>query len=141
MKRILIIALILLNMTNMFISADTTSIVTEEKVVAISPMYTHITTFNKSFDMLSGGKTAYNAYLSSSVTKDVRLYGYIQQYKNGYWTTVHSVSNLSSTGYAMLSGNNFVAKGYDYRFVVYGYAYVNGSLLETVNWISQSKGY
>lgn len=138
MKRVLAIALLILSMSNLVVNAD--DIVNEEKII-VSPKYQQINTFAKSFDMQAGGKTAYYAYLSSSVTNDVRLYGFIQQYKNGNWTRVHSISNLSSSGYAILSGSYNVPKGYDYRFKIYGYAYVDGIMAESVTWISEIESY
>lgn len=136
MRKIFVVIVLLLAMTNLYVNANETKVDDLEKV-AISPMYVAVNEFSNSFDMQVGGKTVYTSFLRSSVTNDVRLYGYVQQFKNGNWVTVHNVSNLSNNGIASLAGYYYVPKGFDYRYKVFGYAYANGSLIESVSWISQ----
>lgn len=140
MKRILAMILIFIISSNLNIMASEISM-TDTANISISPMYVAVSEFGNAFEIQTGGKTVYMSNLKSTVTNDVRLYGYVQQLKNGNWVTLNAVSNLSTVGRASLSGYYYVPQGYDYRYKVFGYAYSNGKLIESVTWISTVKRY
>ena len=57
------------------------------------------------------------------ITTKVSIYLYLQQYKNGNWTTINSWYNSFNSYRGSLAATAIVAKGYQYRVMASYYAY------------------
>ncbi len=88
--------------------------------------FTYISYTNTSISINSSGKASCTAKLSASSNVDrVYISGYLQRYDNGWTKTSYSSScNLLSSHY--------VTSGYQYRYIVYYYAY-DGSNSESTS--------
>ncbi len=97
----------------------------------ITPKFTYIDSFYNDFEISDSGKASVSSYLSVDNSNQVKITGYLQQFKDGSWMTVKSWSNTSSGNDVVLKKDWTVASGYTYRYVSYGYVYVDGSVVES----------
>jgi len=113
---------------------------TDDQLV-VTPCFSYITIFHTSYDISSSGKASVGVYLTAHDVTSVTVEAYLQQYKNGSWTTIKSWSNTESGTDAGVAGEYYVAHGYQYRFVSRGYVYKSGSLVESTSYTSDSITY
>lgn len=109
--------------------------------LVIQPYFTYIAIFQTGFNISSTGKATVDVYLTAHDVTSVTVEAYLQQYKNGSWTTIKSWSNTESGTDAGVAGEYYVAHGYQYRFVSRGYVYKSGSLVESTSYTSDSITY
>lgn len=98
--------------------------------------FAYIDLFQNSFDIKDNGKSSFSTILWSRNVDEVKLYGYLQQYKDGKWKTIKTWSNLANGTECYLSGSWYVASGYSYRFKSYAYMYVDGNFVESTSYTS-----
>ncbi len=84
---------------------------------------------------ISGGRAYMTASISTYDADSVRILAYLQRYSNGTWTTIRSWSNDYASSSGVWVVNRYVSSGYDYRLIVYYYAYENGSMVEATTMI------
>ena len=65
----------------------------------------------------------------------------LQQYKNNEWVTIKTWSERDVAPFCGTGGYWYVAKGYYYRTVSVGKAYVNGVVVEQSTIVSQTEKY
>ena len=109
--------------------------------IIVQPYFTNISIFQNLFDISSDGKVSVTVYLTAQNVDSVKVDANLQQFKNGFWTTIKSWSNTSVGTNAGLSGTYYVAKGYNYRLVSNGTVYKSISIIETTTFTSTSKSY
>lgn len=94
--------------------------------------YTYISYTSCNFAIASDGKASMSASISGYSNVDsVRISGYLQRY-NGGWQTVKSWNELTSGSYGVMTKTWYVSQGYQYRWLVYYYAY-SGSNTESTS--------
>ena len=113
---------------------------TDDQLV-VTPCFTYIAIFATGYDISSTGKAIVDVYLTARNVDSVKVEAYLQQYKNGSWTTIKSWSNTETGTDAGLGGIYYVAQGYQYRVISYGYVYKSGSLVESTSYTSDSITY
>ena len=97
-----------------------------------SVRYTYISYTSCNFAIASNGKASMSASISGySNVSSVRICGYLQRY-NGGWQTVKSLNVLTSGSYGVMTKTWYVSQGYQYRWLVYYYAY-SGSNTESTS--------
>ena len=94
--------------------------------------YTYISYTNVSLSINAIGKATCSATLSAYNTVDrVRISAYLQYYDGGWYTDQHwTVEDDDS--YVVMSKERYVTSGYQYRLLVYYYAY-SGSTSESTS--------
>jgi hypothetical protein len=94
--------------------------------------FTYISYTNTSISINSSGKASCTAKISASSNVDrVYISGYLQRYDNG-WTTVKHWTKTSYSSSCNLLSSHYVTSGYQYRYIVYYYAY-DGSNSESTS--------
>jgi len=82
-----------------------------------------------------------SSYLNTYNSEEVRITGYLQQYKDGSWKNVKNWTKSIDGTSIMLTKEWYVESGYSYRYVSYGYVYVNGAVVESTSYISNTTTY
>ena len=113
----------------------------DQGVEIIEPMFTNINFFQNSFQISSKGKASVSVYLSARNADQVKVVAYLQQYKDGNWKTVKRWSESRNEMSNGLGEIYYLMSGYSYRLRSYGYVYLDGNLVETTNYISETKVY
>ncbi len=54
----------------------------------VQARFAYINLFQNSFDISDNGKSSFSTILWSRNVDEIKLYGYLQQYKNGKWKTI-----------------------------------------------------
>ncbi len=94
--------------------------------------YTYISYTSCNFSIAADGKATMTATINGYSNVDsVKISGYLQRYNNG-WQTVKSWSETTSGRYGIMSKTWYVSQGYQYRWLVYYYAY-SGSNVESTS--------
>lgn len=97
----------------------------------ISPKFTYIRSFYNDFEISDSGIASVSSYLDVSNSDEIKITGFLQQFKDGSWKTVNSWSNTSTGNDVVLKKDWTVESGYTYRYRSYGYVYVDGSVVES----------
>lgn len=107
----------------------------------VQPYFTNISIFQNVFDIDSKGKASISVYLTARDVDNVKVDAYLQQYKNGNWTTIQSWTNTSVGTNSGLGGTYYVTKGYGYRLFSIGNVYKSGVRVENTTFTSETKNY
>ncbi|MEW8974003.1 MAG: hypothetical protein AB2375_07395 [Tissierellaceae bacterium] len=107
----------------------------------IKPMFTNINVFQATFDISSNGNSSSTVYLNARDVDKVEIRADLQQYKAGSWTTIKSWSNSKEGTNHGFTKNWYVAKGYSYRLVSYGYVYKGNKIVEDTSSTSKVINY
>lgn len=102
-------------------------------VEQISPMFSNITIFQSKFNLSDNGKTTNTVYLDARNVDRVVVEAYLQQFKGGNWVAIKNWSNSKEGTTCSLSQDWYVASGYSYRLVTYGYVYQGTKLVESTS--------
>jgi hypothetical protein len=113
----------------------------EDKSDLITPKFSHIDVFQNEFNISSSGKASILSYLNSDIAEQVRVTGYLQQYKDGGWQNVKSWTNSEYGTDVGIANDWYVVSGYTYRYVSYGYVYVDGHVVESTSYESSKISY
>ena len=103
--------------------------------------YTNISRFRNELTIDSFGKATVTSELLARNCDEVSINACLQQYSGGQWTTIKSWSTYQYGTTVNLNESLYVASGYQYRLVSYGYVYSGGELLENTSYIGGSKAY
>lgn len=111
--------------------------------IVIRPMFDYINVMGHYFDIERNGKAVAEASLTAAGADEVELVVELQQYDiNSYsWKTIKTWSAKYDGEIGITGGNWYVAKGYLYRSVAYGYVYVDGEMVEDHKMVSQAEYY
>ena len=95
-------------------------------------LMTYISSYNYNLSINSSGLASSSASVTAYPgTDSVRISMYLQRYNSG-WSTVQSWSKEASGTYVSLATSHYVTSGYNYRLLVYFYAY-EGSAVESLS--------
>ncbi len=111
-----------------------------EKTI-ISPKFSYINFFQNDFYISDSGKATVASYLYADNSDQVRITGYLQQYKDGDWKTVKNWTSSADGNDIILEKDWYVESGYTYRYISYGYVYVNGYVIESTSYESSKICY
>ncbi len=103
--------------------------------------FTNITLFENAFDISSDGQASVDSYLVARNVDSVKVTAKLQQYKDGKWKTIKSWSETRDGTRCGAGGKWYVASGNKYRMISYGYAYVDGDMVENTSYVSKTKVY
>lgn len=112
-----------------------------KELTGFQTRFTHINSFENTFDISNNGQASVVSYLIARNVDSVEVIAKLQQYKEGYWRTVKYWSESKEATSYGTGGNWYVASGYQYRMVSYGYTYENGTMVESTSYISANKFY
>ncbi len=107
----------------------------------IQPKFSYIYVFQNKFDISSGGKATVEVYLLANGIDQAKIVANLQQYKNGAWQTIKTWSSIRNGASCGLSESRYVVSGYSYRMVSYGYAYIDGDIVESDSYVSDNIFY
>ena len=107
----------------------------------ITPMFTYISLFETSFDITSSGRADVAVLIYAPSAHDTGVRADLQQYKNGSWTTIKTWSAAEEGSSCGLGKSWYVASGYSYRVVSYGYVYINNVIVESTSITTKSHSY
>lgn len=99
----------------------------------VQAKFAYIDLFQNSFDVEDNGKSSFSTILWARNVDEVKLYGYLQQYKDGKWKTIKTWSIEANSTECYLSSSWYVASGYSYRFKSSAYLYVDGKYVESTS--------
>lgn len=98
----------------------------------IGILMTYISTYDYNLSINSSGLASLGASMSAYPGTDkVKISMYLQRYNNG-WSTVQHWSKEAAGTYVSLVKSYYVTSGYNYRMLVYFYAY-EGSAVESLS--------
>ena len=98
----------------------------------IGILMTYISTYDYNLVINSSGLASCGASVSAYPGTDkVKISMYLQRYNSG-WSTVQHWTKEAAGTYVSLAKNYYVTKGYNYRLLVYFYAY-EGSAVESLS--------
>ena len=107
----------------------------------LRPMWKYIMTHSSTFDIERWGKAGTSSTITSFDADELSVEIRLQQYKNNQWVTIKTWSDRDVAPYCGTGGYWYVAKGYYYRTVAIGKAYVNGVVVEQSPIVSQTEQY
>jgi hypothetical protein len=111
--------------------------VNESDEVGVSQLrFTYINQFVNSFTISQYGYASICSYMEAHGVDQVRITAYLQQYKNGYWQTIKSWTDIEDGNWNTLDVGWYVMSGYLYRCVTYGYVYIDESIVESDSYTS-----
>ncbi len=82
-----------------------------------------------------------SSYLYTDNSEEVRITGYLQQYKDGSWKNVKNWTKSVDGTSIILQKEWYVKSGYSYRYISYGYVYVDGCLVESTCFESSKSSF
>lgn len=141
MKGIRAFALALMLVVTVFTLPAHAATNTENIENSVIARFTNIRQFSNYLTIDSFGKATVTSTLDARYCDEVSIYASLQQYSGGQWTTIKSWSNYQYGTAVEMSESWYVASGYQYRLVSYGYVYSGGELLESTSYIGGSKSY
>ena len=98
----------------------------------IGLLMTYISTYDYNLSINSSGLASLGASVSAYPGADkVKISMYLQRYDGG-WSTVQNWSKEAASTYVSLVKSYYVTSGYNYRMLVYFYAY-EGSQVESLS--------
>jgi hypothetical protein len=107
----------------------------------ITPMYAYISQFRNDFNISGAGNAEILTELYASGSDELRVTGYLQQYKDGGWRNVKSWTESNAGNIVVLDQDWGVESGYKYRYISFGYVYVEGYTVESTNYESNTVWY
>ncbi len=107
----------------------------------ITPKFSYISNFQNDFEISASGKASIASHLYAFNSDEVRVTGYLQQYKNGGWSNVKSWIESVAGNSVALEEDYYVESGYTYRYISYGYVYVDGYVVESTSYESNKISY
>ncbi|WP_312698848.1 hypothetical protein [Sedimentibacter sp.] len=109
----LIAAILIANLFIVTAVADTGGLGNE---IIISPMYTYISNAEALLSINSSGKAKPEVYVTgNSAVTSIKASIFLQQYKNGSWTTIKIWNESSNSNILNFIDTYDVSKGYEYR--------------------------
>ncbi|GEM_PF-397224 len=131
----MLILVIILSVGNVPVDAKQTKDSKKDKEI-IQTRFAYIDLFQNSFDIEDNGKSSFSIILWARSVDEAKVYGYLQQYKDGKWKTIKTWSNEANGTECYLSSSWYVASGYSYRFKSSAYLYVDGKYVESTSYTS-----
>lgn len=98
----------------------------------IPPMarYVDVSNMKASFSISGTGKASVFGNLFARTAEKTRVRCEIKRYINSSWQTYKSWEVTEDTHYATVLLDYYVPKGYSYKLYVYGYAWVDGVIVD-----------
>lgn len=112
---------------------------TEDPVV--SPMYVDVQYLSGTLDISSSGLASVSGQLVARSADKTKLNLYLKRYRNGSWEIYKSWSATEQGRVCSLLKDYYVPKGYQYKLYVYGYAWVNGQLVDSPVYVTGTEYY
>lgn len=111
--------------------------------IVIRPMFDYINVMGHYFDIERNGKAVAEASLTAVGADGLKLVVELQQYDVNIfsWKTIKTWTAEYDGEVGLAGGSRYVAKGYLYRSVAYGYVYVDGEMVEDHKMVSQTRYY
>ena len=127
MKRVFIVVLAVL-ILSVFPGVAAASEDAQDKVPdgEMGVCFTYINFTTISFDISGTGYATMGASVGAVSEATTRISAYLQRY-NGEWQTLQHYSDNGDTYYLSWDAGRYVPSGYQYRLLVYYYAYVDGN--------------
>lgn len=113
----------------------------EKEEVQIQPKFTNISVFYNDFYITDKGKSVLTSYIDARNVDECKISMYLQKYQNGSWVTVKHWSTTEAGTFCGIGESWYVLSGYQYRMRSFGYAYLNGDLIESTNYTSKTVIY
>lgn len=121
--------------------ADESNKIETEFAINFSPSFTYITSFTSDLQISSNGNAYISVFASSRSCDHIILKAFLQKYISGEWRTIESWS-LNKTGtYVLLSENNVVLKGFQYRLLSKCEVYNTTNMIESESMTTDTQFY
>lgn len=111
-KKIISVFMIMVLLFSFSVSA---SAATNNSQITPQYLYTNQIITNISIDSNGTANILAKATGFPGKTTQIKIFAYLQQYKNGTWTNIKSWSQTTSSANNTLQKSNTVTKGYSYR--------------------------
>lgn len=105
------------------------------------PFFTYINVFETCLDITPLGRADVDVVIFAPGADETEVRADLQQYKNNSWTTIKSWSYKEEGRSCGMGKSWYVASGYSYRVVSYGYVYINGVVVESTSITTQPHSY
>lgn len=107
----------------------------------VVPLFTYINLFETCFVITASGRADVDVFVFAPGADETEVRANLQQYKNNSWTTIKSWSYTEEGDSCGMAKSWYVASGYSYRVVSYGYVYINGVIVESTSITTQTRSY
>jgi len=106
-----------------------------------SPRYVDVQSLKGDLDISSSGKASVFGNIYARTAEKTRVTCYLKRYVNGSWTTYKYWTNTENFNVCSVLEDYYVPSGYSYKLYVYGYAWVDGVLVDTPVYITDTVYY
>ena len=103
--------------------------------------YVDVQSLKGGLDISSSGKASVFGQILARTAEKTRVTLYLKRYINGNWVTYKSWSNTEYSRVCTVLEDYYVPQGYQYKLYVYGYAWVDGVLVDTPLYITDTVYY
>lgn len=116
--------------------ADLSINVTEQEL-----RYVDVQSLKGDLAISSSGKASVFGSIVARTADKTQVTCALKKYKNGNWSTHKSWTVTEDFNVSTIMENWYVPSGYSYRLYVYGYAWVNGNLVDTPIYVTNTVYY
>ena len=120
---------------------DPTEVSIEATFLEPELRYVDVQSLKGGLDISSSGKASVFGQILARTAEKTRVTLYLKRYVNGNWVTYKSWSNTEYSRVCTVLEDYYVPQGYQYKLYVYGYAWVNGVLVDSPIYITNSVYY
>lgn len=103
--------------------------------------YVDVQSIKGSLGISSTGKASVFGSIYARTAEKTRVTCYLKRYVNGSWVTHKSWTNTEDFNVSTIMNDYYVPSGYAYKVDVYGYAWVDGLLVDTPVYITDTVYY
>ncbi|MDF1618627.1 hypothetical protein [Petrocella sp. FN5] len=103
--------------------------------------YVDVQSIKGDLGISSSGKASVFGNIFARTAEKTSVTCYLKRYVNGNWVTYKSWSNTEYLNICTVMEDYYVPSGYSYKLYVYGYAWVNGLLVDTPIYITDTVYY
>ncbi len=93
------------------------------------------------FSISSSGKASVFGYIWARTAEKTKVKCVLMRYENNDWEKYKTWTDTNDSGISSICLDYYIPKGYNYKLYVYGYAWVNGVIVDRPFYESDTKYY
>lgn len=118
-----------------------TETIESNDLTGVEIKYVDVHSLKGDLDITSSGKSSIFGSIFARTAEKTRVTCELKRYLNGQWVTYKSWTNTENLRICSVLEDYYVPKGYSYKLFVYGEAWVNGVLVDTPVYITDTVYY
>lgn len=134
---IIVLAIFMMSLPANARESPTKSLIEIDKPI-IGIKYVDVQSLKGGLDISSSGKASVFGQIFARTAEKIKVTLYLKRYRNGSWETYKRWSQAENGPISTVAKDYYVLKGYQYKLYVYGYAWVDGVLVDRPIYITSS---